>query len=69
MSLTATDLQEIRTIIRSEIAHLEDKIEIFDSKVEALIADVKKIYAMLSELQTKTITYSGYKKLSLEKKL
>ncbi len=44
MSLTATDLQAIRTIVREEVAPLENKVITLEN-------DVKEIYHMLAKMQ------------------
>lgn len=62
MSLTQTDLQEIRIIVSEVVKPLKDE-------VEALRNDIKEIYDMIAELQSTTVTDENFKKLTLEKKL
>lgn len=62
MSLTQTDLQEIKNIVSEVMKPLNDE-------VLALRNDIKEIYNMISELQTSTITDKKFNKLTLEKKL
>lgn len=66
MSLTTTDLDEIRNIVRSsmsaELRPLKDELDIIRN-------DIKELYFMIADLQHSTITDKEYKKLSLEKKL
>lgn len=62
MSLTQTDLQEIKNIVSEVMKPLNDE-------VLALRNDIKDIYNMISELQTSTITDKKFNKLTLEKKL
>lgn len=66
MSLTANDLQEIRTIVRDEVSR---QIEPLNGEIQALRNDIKEIYRMPAELQSITITDKVFEKLSLEKKL
>lgn len=62
MSLTANDLQEIRSII-------EDAVLPLKGEIEALRNDIKDIYEMIAEIQRETITDKSFAKLSLERKL
>lgn len=62
MSLTQSDLQEIRSIVQTAVEPLTNEIQ-------ALRNDVKDIYDMISELQSATITDKEFKKRSLEEKL
>lgn len=66
MSLTATDLAEIRSILKEE---LRVELEPLRGELEALRNDIKEIYSMISDLQHTTITDRGFKKLSLEQKI
>lgn len=62
MSLTASDLQEIRVIITEAIKPLEGEIR-------ALRNDIKEIYVMIAQLQGRVISDKKFEKLSLEDKL
>lgn len=62
MSLTSTDLADIRTIIKDELKPVRDELE-------ALRNDIQEIYDMISDLRNPSITDKDFKKLSLEKKI
>lgn len=62
MSLTYDDLQAIRNIV-------EETVNPLRGDIEALNNDIKEIYAMISELQSKMIPDKQFQKLSLEEKL
>lgn len=66
MSLTASDLDEIRNIVRSsmsvELRPIKDELEMIRN-------DIKEIYFMIADLQHSAISDKDFKKLSLEKKL
>lgn len=62
MSLTATDLLDIRSIVRQELVPIEGELK-------ALRNDIKEIYKMIAQLQTSTITDTKFNKFSIEKKL
>lgn len=62
MSLTATDLGEIRTILREVLKPLEGKLE-------ALENDVKEIYSILKRMEHGVITDKKFAELSLESRL
>jgi len=62
MSLTQTDLQKIRNIVREAIAPMEGKLE-------ALENDIKEIYQMIKEIQGAAITDKRFQKLNLKDKL
>jgi ABC-type phosphate transport system auxiliary subunit len=62
MSLTYDDLQAIRKIVEETVSPLRGDIE-------ALNNDIKEIYAMISDLQSKMIPNAQFQKLSLEEKL
>ncbi|OGL34870.1 hypothetical protein A3F65_04120 [Candidatus Saccharibacteria bacterium RIFCSPHIGHO2_12_FULL_47_16b] len=62
MSLTATDLSEIRSIMREELKPLEGKLEAIEN-------DVKEIYAMLKQMKSSVITDKNFAKVSVEAKL
>lgn len=70
MSLTTTDLEDIRNIIESALAKQNTEIiKPLQGELEAIRNDIKDIYFMISDLQHNTITDKEFKKLSLEKKL
>lgn len=62
MSLTYDDLQAIRKIV-------EETVNPLRGDIEALNNDIKEIYAMISDLQGRTIPNKQFQKLSLEEKL
>lgn len=62
MSLTASDIDQIRDIFKDEIEPLKGEIL-------ALRNDIKEIYRMIADLQTGTITDKAFKKRTLEQKL
>ena len=61
MSLTTSDLQEIRSIIEQTVQPLQ-------SEIQALRNDIKDIYNMISELGNTNLN-SKFDKLSLENKI
>ncbi|MDB5182436.1 MAG: hypothetical protein JWO47_220 [Candidatus Saccharibacteria bacterium] len=69
MSLTTSDLQEIRSIFESAFTRQNDEnIKSILSEIQALRNDIKDIYEMISELEKNT-TDSKFSKLSLENKI
>jgi hypothetical protein len=66
MSLSSTDLLEIRSILKEE---LKQELEPIKGGLEALSNDVKEIYSMIADLQRSTITDPKFEKLTIEKKL
>ena len=66
MSLTATDLEEIRNIVKSS---LSIELKPIKDELDMLRNDIKEIYFMIADLQRSSITDKDFKKLSLEKKL
>ncbi len=66
MSLTATDLEEIRNIVKSS---LSIELKPIKDELDMLRNDIKEIYFMIADLQHSSITDKDFKKLSLEKKL
>lgn len=66
MSLTQSDLREIRTIVQSVV---EPLIEPLANEIKALRNDIKEIYDMIAELQKSAITDEEFKKRTLEEKL
>ena len=82
MSLTATDLNEIRTIVRDEVhtvvreelesaisTRIDPRLDKIEGRIEALENDVKDMYKMLSELQKLTRPIAHFEKYDLEKKI
>ncbi len=61
MSLTTTDLQEIRSIIEQTLQPLQDELH-------ALRNDIKEIYDMISELQNNE-SDNEIEKLSLQQQI
>jgi len=66
MSLSATDLLEIRSIFKDE---LRKELEPIKGDLEALSNDVKELYEMIASLQHSAVTDPKFKRLSIEKKL
>ena len=66
MSLTSTDLEEIRNIVRSSISI---ELKPIKDELDMIRNDIKEIYFMIADLQHSSITNKDFKKLSLEKKL
>ena len=66
MSLSGTDLLEIRSIFKEE---LREELQPIKGELEALSNDIKEIYKMIADLQHSVITDPKFKKLSIEKKL
>jgi len=62
MSLTQSDLQEIRSIVQTAVEPLANEIK-------ALRNDIREIHDMIAELQSSTITDKEFKKRTLEEKL
>jgi len=62
MSLTQSDLLQIRSIIEDVVRPLNDEIQ-------ALRNDIKEIYDMIAALQSVAITDKEFKKRTLEEKL
>lgn len=62
MSLSNTDLQEIRKIVQETVAPLKGDLE-------ALGGDVKEIYNMIADLQKLPKSETEFQKLNLEKKI
>ena len=62
MSLTASDLQEIRNIFKEEIQPVKGELE-------ALRNDIKEIYSMITKLQSVPATAQEFEKLPIEKKI
>lgn len=73
MSLTQTDLQEIKNIVRDEVRSalvpVEQKLDALTGKVEALENDVKEIYEMVAKLQRDQQSTNKFLKLSIEDKI
>lgn len=70
MSLSTSDLEDIRLIVRDEVkSTISIELKPIKDELEMLRNDVKDIYFMISDLQHSTITNKDFKKLSLEKKL
>lgn len=64
MSLTATDLDEIRNIVKSTVSF---ELRPVINELEMIRNDIKEIYFMIADLQHSSITDQDFKKLSLEK--
>lgn len=70
MSLTTDDLNEIRNVIESALAHQSSEIiKPIQNELQALRNDIKEIYDMLSGLEDKVASDEQFSKLSLEQKL
>jgi chromosome segregation ATPase len=69
MSLTSSDLLEIRNIIESALTkQTNEAIMPIQGELEALRNDIKDIYEMIAELQS-NLPGERFQKLSLEEKL
>jgi len=66
MSLTQSDLQEIRSIVQSVV---EPLLEALANEIKALRNDIKEIYQMIADLQSATITDKEFQQRSIEEKL
>jgi len=66
MSLTSSDLDEIRSIVQSAVAVA---IKPLQDEIEALRNDISEIYDMIAELKRGVVTDPKFKRLSIEKKL
>jgi ABC-type phosphate transport system auxiliary subunit len=66
MSLSGTDLLEIRSIFKEE---LREELQPIKGELEALSNDIKEIYEMISDLQKNAAGDKSFEKLSLEKKI
>lgn len=62
MSLTATNLQEIRNIFKEELEPVKGQLQ-------ALTNDIKEIYTMIAELQKRSGLDNDFSKLSIENKI
>ena len=62
MSLSHNDLQAIRKIV-------EEAIDPLKGELEALRNDIKDIYNMVVDLQSKVLPDTQFQKLSIEEKL
>jgi phage shock protein A len=74
MSLTAIDLQQIRTMVREEMesivsVRVDPRFDSLDGRLEALDNDIKDIYKMISELQKLTRSVAHFEKYDLEQKI
>lgn len=70
MGLTTGDLNEIRNVIESALTRQSNEIiEPIKNELQALRNDIKEIYNMLSELQSKATPNEQFDELSLEQKL
>lgn len=69
MSLTASDLQEIRSVVESALAkQTQDIIVPLQNEIQALRNNIKEIYDMIADLQ-KGVSDPGFEKLALEQKI
>jgi len=71
MSLTQSDLGEIRMIVREEVdSAIETKvkplIKPLADEIQALRNDVKEIYDMISDLEARIMPDKEFQKLSVE---
>ena len=70
MSLTTNDLNEIRDIIESALTRQSSEIiKPIQNELQALRSDIREIYDMLSELESKVAPNEQFSKLTLEQKL
>ncbi|MCL5113216.1 MAG: hypothetical protein M1554_01905 [Patescibacteria group bacterium] len=70
MSLTTTDLDDIRNIVESALIKQNSEIvKPLQGELESLVNDVKEIYEMLARLEKNSMNQKSFQKLSLEEKL
>jgi hypothetical protein len=70
MSLTTSDLDQIRIIIESSLSKQTDDVtKPIQGELEALRNDIKDIYDMLAEVQKNLLPDSQFQNLTLEQKL
>jgi hypothetical protein len=63
MSLTASDLDEIRNIVESALTRQTDKaIKPIQGEIEALRNDIAEIYDMIADLQKGSIVDKTFQK-------
>jgi hypothetical protein len=74
MSLTQSDLQQVRTVVREELestiaVRIDPRFDTLEGNIEALNNDIKDIYKMISELQKLTRQVAHFEKYDLEQKI
>lgn len=70
MSLSTTDLDQIRNIIESALTkQTSEVIKPIQGELEALRNDIKEIYDMLADIQGSFQPDNQFQKLSIEQKL
>jgi len=70
MSLTASDLDQIRNIVESALTRQTDTaIKSIQGEIEVLRNDIAEIYNMIADLQKGSIVDKTFQKLTVEKKL
>ncbi len=70
MNLTSDDLHEIRNVIESALTRQSSEIvKPIQNELQGLRSDIKEIYDMLSELESKVGLGEQFSKLTLEQKL
>ncbi len=70
MSLSSSDLAEIRNIVESAIsAQTKDFMIPLQNEIEALRNDIKEIYDMIAESQKSNGSSNHLKKLTVEEKI
>jgi hypothetical protein len=66
MSLTTTDLDDIRNIVESALIKQNSAIiKPLQGELESLIYDVKEIYEMLARLEKNSMNQKSFQKLSV----
>ncbi|CAN5430238.1 hypothetical protein BH10PAT3_BH10PAT3_0560 [soil metagenome] len=70
MSLTTTDLNEIRSVIESALTkQTKEIIRPIQDELQGLRNDIKEIYDMISDLRSTIPSNKLFQKLSVEQKL
>ena len=69
MSLTSTDLNEIRTIVYEEVRdEVGRQLSPIQNELQTLRNDIREIYDMIAGLQRKPVAEKDFDKLPIEKK-
>jgi len=74
MSLTTTDLRQIRVLVREEMdsiisTRIDPRFDTLEGHLEALENDIKEIYEMISGLHKLTRQVAHFEKYDLEQKI
>jgi len=70
MSLTSSDLNEIRNIIESALMKQNQEVlHPIQGELEALRNDIKDIYDMIAEIKNDLVPEDHFQKMSIEQRL